>query len=111
MSGYPPPDAGDEISAELARVRNTVACELDAQLGLRGEVILLADVCEVAYAVAVRLGGEFRIEKAPAPQDGLRDDDLLGLDGAAFYGSAVLDRDGDPRDRYPVFDYSWPPRR
>ncbi len=91
----------DDAPPELARVRNSVASELDAQLWLRGEAIVLADVCEVAYAIAARLGREFRIEHLPAQQDGLHDDDLLGLDGAAFYGSAMP----DAHDRFPIFDY------
>jgi hypothetical protein len=104
-------DASNEISGELARLRNTVACELHAQLAMRGEAINLADVCEVAYAVPVRLGREFRIERAPSQQGDLKDDDSLGLDGAAFYGS-VMPKENDQRypDRYPIFDYRWPAR-
>jgi hypothetical protein len=84
MSGFTAWDASDEISAELALVRNSVACELDAQLGLRGEVIVLEDVCEVAYAVAVRLGHGFRIEHIAPPQPERPEDDWLGLDAAVF---------------------------
>jgi hypothetical protein len=87
MSAYLPRDAGDELPAALVRVRNAVARELDAQLGLRGEVIILADVCEVAHAVAVRLGGEFRIRPAPSWQHSQLCDDLFSLDSATFYAS------------------------
>ena len=97
MSGSMPLEASEEVSAEFARVRNIVAIELDAQLGLRGEIITLADVCEVAYAVAVRLG------HFPRHLD-LPDDDSLGPDGAVFYGSLMH----DDNDRYPVFDHRWP---
>ena len=112
MSDRMTPDAGDEISTELARLRNAVACELHAQLAMRGEVIDLAAVPEVAYAVAVQLGHEFRIEPAPSSHGDLSDDETLGLDGAAFYGSATPDAD-DRRsaDRYPIFDHGWPARR
>jgi hypothetical protein len=92
----------DEMPAELVQVRNAVACELSAQLNLRDETIDLAAVCEVAHAIAVRLGHEFRIEPAPPQQEGRPDDDSLGLDAAAFYGSAL------PAEQYPVFDYRWP---
>jgi len=105
MSGSTPLDASEEIPAELVRVRNSVAIELDAQLGLRGETIILADVCEVAYAIAVRLGLEFCLEPRTVRQGELPDDDSLGVDGAVFYGSLI--HDGAP-DRYPVFDHRWP---
>ncbi len=95
------------------RLRNAVASELHAQLAMRGETITLADVCGVAdaVAVAVRLGREFLIEEAPPPGGGLVDDDSLGPDGAAFYGSAMPAEDGaEASDRYPIFDYGWPAR-
>jgi hypothetical protein len=102
MSVHTSPD--DELPAKLVRVRDAVACELDAQLGLRGETIILSDVCEVAFAVAVRLGQEFQISYAP--QDRLQDDDFLSLDGAVFYGSVMPpENDHGMPDRYPLFDY------
>jgi hypothetical protein len=111
MSDWTASDASDGIPIELAGLRNTVACELHAQLAMRGEMIALADVPEVAYAVAVRLGHEFRIECAPSRQDHLEDDDSLGLDGAAFYASAMPNGDSHgPSDRYPIFDHGWPSR-
>ena len=63
-----------------------VACELDAPLCLRGETIVLADVCEVAHAVAAWLGREFWIEYARLSEGSLPDEDLFGPDGADFYG-------------------------
>jgi hypothetical protein len=104
-------DIGDEAQPELVRLRNAVACELHAQLAMRGETIRLADVCGVADAVAVRLDREFRIEGAPSPQGDLQDDDSLGLDSAAFYGSVMpTENDPGPSERYPIFDYTWPYR-
>ena len=85
-------------AAVLAQLRNAVARELHAQLAMRGEVIRLADVPEVAYVVAVQLGREFRVECVTSEQ--LVDDDSLGPDGATFYGSS-LPADGS---RYPIFD-------
>jgi hypothetical protein len=109
MSDRKASDASDEISIELAHVRNTVACELHAQLALRLETIALADIPEVAYAVAVRLRQEFRIEPAPSRQGDLEDDDSLGLDGATFYGSAMSNGDDQgPPERFPIFDHGWP---
>ena len=49
-------------AAELAQLRNAVAREMHAQLALRGEVIELADIPEVAFMVAVKLRREFHIE-------------------------------------------------
>jgi hypothetical protein len=65
MSEQPVWSMGDELPEELARVRNAVACELHAQLAMRNETISLADVPEVAYAVAAQLRHEFRIEWTP----------------------------------------------
>jgi len=80
-----------------------------AQLDLREGMINLADVAEVAYAVAIRLGHEFRLEWAPAWQCDLEDDESLGLDGAAFYGSATQSgSDQRVPERYPIFDHGWP---
>jgi len=103
---------GEELTGELARLRNAVACELHAQLAMRNERISLADLPEIAYAVAVRIGYDFRVEWAPlwAPAPGPaghEDDDSLGLDSAVFYGSEL----GGVEDRYPVFDHGWPERR
>src|SRR5690349_9977095 len=112
MTDRPGSDFDDELSAELVHVRNTVACELNAQLAMRHETIDLAAVCGVAYAVAVRLGREFRFERVAGQQEGLRDDDSLGLDGAAFYGSVLLSHQdpGPAEEHYPIFDYRWPSR-
>jgi len=102
---------GEAIPAELALLRNTVACELHWQLGMRGEKILLIDVAEVAYAVAVRLRQAYRIECVPLPEGDRCDDESLGLDGATFYGSALAAGDlRTPPDRYPIFDHDWPER-
>ncbi|MEV0608663.1 hypothetical protein AB0I61_20055 [Polymorphospora rubra] len=109
MSDRPASD-DDQISPALAHVRNEVASELYAQLALRGETIDLADVCGVAYSVAVRLGRGFRIE-AHGFDDGPTDDDSLGPDGATFHGSVLPGGDGrGSRERYPVFDRAWPSR-
>ncbi|GIH02923.1 hypothetical protein Rhe02_09900 [Rhizocola hellebori] len=89
MGGFTEWDDDEEIPAALAWVRNSVARELDAQLGLRGEVIVLADVCEIAYAVAVRLGLEFGIERRPWPDSDPREESSLDLDSAVFYGSMM----------------------
>ncbi len=99
-------DGSDEISTELARLRNAIACELHAQLALRNETINLADVPEVAYAVAAQLRHAFRIEWAPRWESDREDDESLGLDGAVFYGSAIPE-ERNP-DRYPIFDHGWP---
>jgi hypothetical protein len=111
---------GDDISDDVARLRNAIACELNAQLGMRGETIVLADVPEVAYAVAVRLRYAFRIEWAPlwaddegADDEGADDegdDAPLGSDAAVFHASAMPDPDRTPDDRYPIFDHGWPRR-
>jgi hypothetical protein len=63
MDGEVAPDVSDEVPIELARLRNAVARELHAQLALRGEMIDLAEVPEVAHVVAVQLRREFRIEE------------------------------------------------
>jgi hypothetical protein len=55
----------DELTGDVALLRNAIAKELHAQLAMRNETIDLADVPEVAYAVAVQLGHGFRIEWAP----------------------------------------------
>ncbi|MEV7230106.1 MULTISPECIES: hypothetical protein [Polymorphospora] len=108
---YRPASEDDQIPPDLARVRDEVACELYAQLALRGETIDQADVCGVAHSVAVRLGGRFRIEERPGPDAGPGDDDSLGLDGATFHGSVLPGGDGrGPSERYPVFDRAWPAR-
>jgi hypothetical protein len=110
MNGRTEPDTSDESSIELARLRNAVARELHAQFALRGEKINFVDLPEVAYAVAVQLGREFRIECDSSRQCEL-DDESLGLDGAAFYGSALHSgNDQYPPDRYPIFDHEWPSR-
>jgi hypothetical protein len=108
MSDLPASATSDELLGDMARLRNAVSCELMAQLDLREGVINLADVAEVAYAVAVRLGHEFRLERAPIGQCDLEDDESLGLDGAAFYGS-TMPRGSDQRvsERYPIFDHGW----
>ncbi|GAA1804354.1 hypothetical protein [Planosporangium flavigriseum] len=107
MTSRPQPDVTDETSAELARLRNAIACELHAQLALRGETINLAEVTEVAYAVAIQLGKAFRIEWAPGQESDRDDDDPLSLDAAVFYGSAMPT---EGNERYPIFDREWPYR-
>jgi len=110
MSGQGSLDASDDLPIELARVQAAVARELYAQLALRGWTLDQADLPGVAYAVAVQLGREFRIEYG-LPPPGEPDDESLGLDGAAFYGSALRgDGDRNPSDRYPIFDHGWPAR-
>lgn len=84
-------------AAELAQLRNAVSRELHAQVALRGEVIRLVDVPEVAYVVAVQLRREVRIEAQP-DEDSF--DDELSLDAAAFHAS-TMPADGS---RYPIFD-------
>ena len=111
MSGQGSLDASDDLPIELARVRIAVTRELYAQLALRAFKIEQADLPGVAYAVAVQLGREFRIE-CDLPPPGEQDDETLGVDGAAFYGSALRSGDGqNPADRYPIFDHGWPARR
>lgn len=106
MSDRAAADGSDEISTELARLRNAIACELHAQLALRNETINLADVPEVAYAVAAQLRYAFRIEYSPRWESDREDDESLGLDGAVFYGSAIAEE--RTPDRYPIFDHGWP---
>ena len=93
---------------DMARLRNAVSCELMAQLDIREGVINLADVAEVAYAVAVRLGHEFRLEWAPPWQYDSEDDESLGPDGATFDGS-TMPSGSDQRvpELYPIFDHGW----
>jgi len=94
-------NGADDLPGELARLRNAVACELHAQLALRGEHIDLAEVPEDAYAVAVQLSRQFHIaEQWPVADD----DDPLSLDSATFHASDL------PTDRYPIFDHGWPAR-
>lgn len=94
-------DIDDEFPPVTACVRNAVARELREQVMLRGDSIELADVAEVAYAVAVQLGREFTLEQH---RDEPADDDSLGPDGATFNASALPPA---PSDRYPIFDRSW----
>jgi hypothetical protein len=108
VNGWTPPHPGDELPIPLARLRNAVARELHAQLALRGEVVRLADVPHVALSVAVQLEREFRIEEPSSGGAGRDDDESLGLDGAAFYGSALPDGSDLPAERYPIFDHGWP---
>ncbi|GAB3149502.1 hypothetical protein GCM10027290_35840 [Micromonospora sonneratiae] len=111
MDIQPIADADHEISADLARLRNAIACELYAQLALRGETLDLADIPEAAYAVAVRLGHAFRIEWAPRWRDEPDDDGSLGPDAAVFHGSTMpSEGDQEATDRYPIFDHGWPRR-
>jgi hypothetical protein len=111
MNGRMASDASNQILMELARLRNAVARELHAQLAMRGEIVELADVPEVAYAVAVQLGREFRIQCHPLQCHELDDDESLGPDSAAFYGSALPAGDNErSSDRYPIFDHGWPAR-
>ena len=99
------PNPHDQIPTDLVGLRNAVSCELHAQLTLRGESIELADVPGVAYAVAVQLRRQYRIEPYRAD---LADDDSLGLDGATFHASAMPHTSPD---RYPIFDHGWPSAR
>jgi hypothetical protein len=94
---------GDDIPAEVARLRNSIACELHAQLALRGETLDLAAVPEVAYAVAVRLWQAFAIEWAPRWEEEPDDDGALGVDAAVFHASVL-----PTADRYPIFDHGRP---
>jgi hypothetical protein len=65
MSDHAVPLTDEDLPEDVARLRNAIACELHAQLAMRCETINLADLPEVAYAVAVQLGRQFRIEWAP----------------------------------------------
>jgi len=82
MDMQPDSDVNDEIPVDVARLRNTIACELHAQLGMRNEAIEFEDITEVAYAVAVRLRHAFRIEWAPdwGNEDEDDEDQALSLD-------------------------------
>jgi hypothetical protein len=112
MSNRVAVDVSDQIPAELARLRNAIACELHAQFALRGETLNLVDIPEIAYAVAVQLGHAFRIEWAPEWAGEPDDDGSFGPDSAVFHGSALPTGDGqEPVDRYPIFDHGWPARR
>ncbi|HEX8347007.1 MAG TPA: hypothetical protein VF657_20055 [Actinoplanes sp.] len=116
MSSQPTGDPDDELSADMVRLGNAISCELHAQLAMRGEAILLADVPEVAYTIAMQLRHAFRIEWAPrwvdeGAGDGEDDDAPLGSDAAVFHGSATSDRETPgAADRYPIFDHGWPRR-
>jgi hypothetical protein len=101
-------DDRDEIPAEVARLRDAIACELHAQLGLRCDTIQLEDVPGAAYAIAVRLAYTFRIEWAPPWAEDGEDDESLGPDGATFHGTALPT---GSHERYPIFDHDWPARR
>jgi hypothetical protein len=104
-------DEREEISVELARLRNAIACELHAQLAMRCETINLADIPEVAYAVAANLGQSFRIEWASRWEPDRDDDESLGLDSAVFYGSTLQADHGQGQpNRFPIFDHGWPPQ-
>jgi len=110
MTDRPAPDRSADIPVELAYLRNAISCELHAQLAMRDETIDLVDVPAVAYAVAVQLSYEFRIERTRRWEFDREDDDSLGPDAATFYGSDVPDRDTGSADRYPIFDHGWPSR-
>ncbi|MGW4467579.1 hypothetical protein [Micromonospora sp. NPDC004704] len=109
MNIQPIPDASDNDSPDVARLRNAIACELHAQLAMRGETIELEDIPEVARAVAVQLGHAFRIEWAPRWVEDRDDGEWLSLDAAVFQGSELPDGNGDSTaDRYPIFDHESP---
>ncbi|MGC9665255.1 hypothetical protein ACNTMW_01730 [Planosporangium sp. 12N6] len=84
MGTQPVTRTGDDLSAADARLRNAIACELHAQLAMRGETIELADVPEVAYAVAVQLRHAFHVEWAPRWADEPADDGSWSLDAARW---------------------------
>jgi hypothetical protein len=109
MRDQPATDVSDEIPTDVARLRNAIACELYAQLAMRGETIDLADIPGVAYAVAAQLGHAFRVEWAPCWAGEPQDDASLSLDGAVFRASALPGAgEPGPADRYPIFDHGWP---
>jgi hypothetical protein len=100
-------ESDGDLSADLVRLRNAVACELHGQLALRGETIGLSDVCGVADAVVRALRHAFRIEWAPPWAEG-DDDGPLGSDAAVFHGSSLPDPEAPgTADRYPIFDHGW----
>jgi hypothetical protein len=90
----------DDLPFDLACVRNAVARELHAQLAMRGEKLELEHLPEVAYAVAVQLAREFRIQVDPSRYT-RRDEEALSLDSASFYGSNQ-EQHGSVPGRYPI---------
>jgi len=74
-----------EPDTDVSRLRNAIACELNAQLALRDERLELADLPEVAYAVAVQLQHTFRIEWAPRWTDQTDETDWLSPDAATYH--------------------------
>jgi hypothetical protein len=99
---------GDDLSADMVRLRDAVACELHAQLAMRGEVLHLADIPEVAHIVAMQLRHGFHIEWAPRWTEEEGDDGPLGSDAAVFHASRMSERESEATDRFPVFDHGWP---
>ncbi|GAA0744620.1 hypothetical protein Drose_37245 [Dactylosporangium roseum] len=111
MTIQPATDPSDEMPTGMARLRNAIACELHAQLAMRGETINLADVPEVAFAVTMQLRHAFRIEWAPRWIDERDDGESLGLDATVFRASTLPNEETQgSTDRYPIFDHGWPRR-
>jgi hypothetical protein len=94
----------DEDPEAPAELRNAVARELYAQLGLRGETIDLAAAPGVADAVARRLVQTFRIDWVPAWIGEPDDDEPLGSEAAVFHASAMPPASEPSAERYPIFD-------
>jgi hypothetical protein len=103
--GMTTPDLDNDMPADLARLRNLIACELYDQLHLRLGHLEQEDIPEVAYAIARRAERAYRIEWAPVWEDDT-DDDLDSPDAASFHGSALP---AEP-ERFPIFDHGWPRR-
>jgi hypothetical protein len=55
----------EEMTEDLAPLRNAITRELYAQYTLRSNKITFVDLPEIAYAVAANLQYEFRIERLP----------------------------------------------
>jgi hypothetical protein len=94
----------DETPDAPAELRNAVACELYAQLALRGETIDLAAAAGVADAVARRLVQTFRIEWVPVWAGEPDDDEPLGSEAAVFHASTMPPASEPSAERYPIFD-------
>jgi len=94
----------DEDPDPPAELRNAVARELYAQLGLRGEAIDLAAAPGVADAVARRLVQTFRIDWVPTWIREPDDDEPLGSEAAVFHASAMPPGSELSAERYPIFD-------
>jgi hypothetical protein len=67
----------EEMTEDLAPLRNAITRELYAQYTLRCDKIAFVDLPEIAYAVAASLQHEFRIQRLPDVYLDLADPEIV----------------------------------